>query len=346
MLASFHGLMRTRDENYGKLYFCTLFDSHYAAKGWAMYLSLLQVCPSFHLYVFAFDDCIASALKRISAEHMTVISLKEFEDEELLRIKPTRTKAEYCWTCTPSTVLYCLQNYNIDHCTYIDSDLYFFSNPEILVNELGHDDVLITEHRYSPQYDQSVISGKYCVQFMAFKNTDNSLRVLNWWRNACLEWCFNRHEDGRFGDQKYLDDWTTRFTGIHVLENLGGGLAPWNMQQYQFRKERACILGSDVNGQVFKVVFFHFHAFLCFKKGVVREFYAQEYSLSRNARRLLYKPYLRVLKQSHFYFAKGVERIDGLATAANPIPTWWKYIKRIRRRIIHSETRYFYWLGI
>ena len=328
------------------LFFCTLFDNNYAAKGWAMYLSLLQVCPSFHLFVFAFDDCIASALKRISAEHMTVISLKEFEDEELLRIKPTRTRAEYCWTCTPSTVLYCLQNYNIDHCTYIDSDLYFFSNPEILVNELGHDDVLITEHRYSPQYDQSIISGKYCVQFMTFRKNDNALRVLYWWRDACIEWCFNRHEDGRFGDQKYLDDWTTRFTGIHVLENLGGGVAPWNMQKYHFFKEHADIFGYDDNGQVFKVVFFHFHALLCFKMRIVREFYAQEYSLSRNTRRLLYKPYVRILKHSHFYFAKGVERIDGLATADNPIPTWWKYLKRIRRRIIHNETRYFYWLGI
>ena len=81
------------------------------------------------------------------------------------------------------------------------------------------------------------------MQFMLFKNTEGGLKVLNWWRDCCLEWCYNRHEDGKFGDQKYLDDWTTRFKNIHVLRNLGGGLAPWNVQQYDFKTIDGEIIG-------------------------------------------------------------------------------------------------------
>jgi hypothetical protein len=49
-------------------------------------------------------------------------------------------------------------------------------------------------------------------------------------------------------DQKYLDDWTERFEGIYVSENMGEGVAPWNIQQWQQENK-------------LKIVFYHFHAF-------------------------------------------------------------------------------------
>ena len=71
--------------------------------------------------------------------NVTVISLREFEDQKLLIAKENRSSGEYCWTCTPSTVLYVLDHYDVDSCTYIDADLYFFSSPQILIDEVGDD---------------------------------------------------------------------------------------------------------------------------------------------------------------------------------------------------------------
>src|SRR5436305_15288172 len=101
------------------LNFCTLFNSNYLARGLVMYDSLIKNCKSFHLFVFAFDDNTFQYLKKLNLKHLTVISLAEFEDSERLRVKPGRTAAEYCWTCTPSTIRYCLDVYHLDHCTYI-----------------------------------------------------------------------------------------------------------------------------------------------------------------------------------------------------------------------------------
>ena len=244
------------------LHFCTLFDSVYLSRGLALYDSLKKHCNSFHLYIFAFDDKCFDILNALSLKSTTVISLKEFEDEELLQVKPTRSRAEYCWTLTSSTILYVLNTYKVDHCTYLDADLYFFASPQQIIDEMRDNSVLITPHNYSPEYDQSRKSGIYCVQFMVFRNDERGLTALNWWRRACLDWCYNRIEEGRFGDQKYLDDWTERFAGVYVSDNLGVGVAPWNMQQYNFKKEEDAIFGIEIaSGKKFKVIFFHYHSF-------------------------------------------------------------------------------------
>lgn len=234
--------------------YCTLFDRNYLTRGIAMYESLKKHSKKFHLYIFAFDDESYEMLKELSLDSITVISLKEFEDEELLSVKSDRTVAEYCWTSTSSIIKYAIEKYQLGSCTYLDADLYFFSDPSVLIEEMGNKSVLITEHRYTKKYDQSAKSGIYCVQFMTFKNDKEGMKVLNWWRNACLDWCYARHEDGKFGDQKYLDDWIERFKGIvHVLKNRGGGVAPWNVQQY------------DLTDKNCKLVFYHFHYFILWK---------------------------------------------------------------------------------
>lgn len=326
------------------LNFCTLFDSNYLIKGLCMYDSLKQTCPDFHLYIFAFDDKAYLLLKSLNLKFVSVISLSEFEDDELLQIKGTRSKGEYCWTCTSSTILYCIQRYSLSHCTYIDADLYFYSDPKVLIDEMGDNDVLITSHRYTPEYDQTTKSGKYCVQFMTFRNTENGINVLKWWRNACIAWCYARFENGKFGDQMYLDDWTTRFTGIHELEHLGGGVAPWNMQQYSFRKQDNIWKGVELSsGRTFDLVFFHFHAILSCQKGFLREFYFNFYKLPRSTRRYIYLPYVSILKK-HYQFIKQMDgQLDGLATKKLKI-TWGMYTLKIAKRLLINNNAYTYWL--
>lgn len=273
------------------LQYCTLFNSAYLARGLAMYRSLEKVCSDFHLYVFAFDDTTLSYFKTFPEKNLTVISLAEFEDESLLEIKPSRTAGEYCWTCTSSTILYCIEKFDIEHCTYIDADMIFYSDPKVLHDELKEDSILITEHRYSPAYDQSVTSGVYCVQYITFRNDKNGLAALKWWRNACIDWCFNRLEDGKFGDQKYLDDWTTRFKGVHVLKHHGGGVAPWNVQQYDLVKVSGQLhVMHYSSGSLSPLVFFHFHG-LQFYTGEMVSFTGAGYALESEVKQELYKPY-------------------------------------------------------
>lgn len=280
------------------LKFCTLFNANYLSRGLAMYHSLERQCADFHLYIFAFDDHCYNVLNSLDLKHATLIGLREFENERLLAVKTERTAGEYCWTCASSTIKYCLENYELDHCTYVDADLLFFSDPIVLYNEMGDKSVLITKHRYTECYDQTAASGIYCVQYMTFKNTEAGMEVLNWWVDACLEWCFARVEDGKFGDQKYLDNWAERFSSVHVLQHLGGGVAPWNVQQYTFKKKFGKVSGKELAaGTNFDLVFYHYHSFHYTQNDAYR-LTDEIYALSRNVVKCIYSPYVKALTKA------------------------------------------------
>jgi hypothetical protein len=59
----------------------------------------------------------------------------------------------------------------------------FFSSPEPIFTEAKNASILLTEHRYLPEYDQSATSGIYNVQFMMFRRNIEGLNALTWWRD-------------------------------------------------------------------------------------------------------------------------------------------------------------------
>ena len=270
-----------------------------------MYNSLVSTGIDFHLYIFSFDSKSEEILQKMNLDYITVISLNEFENKRLLKVKPTRSRAEYCWTCTPATVLHVFDHYNVSNCTYIDADLYFYSSPQVLFDEMGSSSVLITEHRYTTKYDRTEIAGKYCVQFMTFKKDDRGLKVLNWWMDACLEWCYDRYEDGKFGDQKYLDTWTKQFEGVHELKHLGGGMAPWNIQQYEFlnKQNSKLIFKEIISNEQFNAVFYHYHYVRFYKNDLVDFGW---FTLTKKSIYSLYVDYLQKLDAS----LKQIQSID------------------------------------
>ena len=132
------------------LIFCTLFDSNYIDKGLVLYDSMVRTMPEFKLYAFAFDKKCEDILEKENLKNLIVVSLDEFETEDLLRVKKERTRAEYCWTCSSNSIRYVIQHFNEPICTYIDADMMFFSNPQIVFDEMKKQgcSTIIVPHRF------------------------------------------------------------------------------------------------------------------------------------------------------------------------------------------------------
>lgn len=270
--------------------FCTLFDSYYILKGISLYLSLENVSDDFHLYVMAFDKKCYDKLCSFGFKHMTVELLDDFETPELLEVKPTRSKGEYCWTAGPSVIHHFLKEYKLDSICYLDADLYFLGNPKIAYEEISNCSVAITEQGISEKNAQTY--GKYCVQFMYFKNDEEGLKTLEWWRDKCLEWCYLKLEDGKYGDQKYLDQFPSICNNLHVMKNLGVGIAPWNMHRYTYSDN--CLTYKE---DKHLLVFYHMHGIkieLLDKSITLR---SDETSISKAEEDTFFKPYASLLQQ-------------------------------------------------
>ena len=290
------GMRRTAAQEADKFYACTLFDSGFLAKGLALLASLKRQGLPFRLHVFAMDDFTADYLDGLQDPDLKVIRKQDFEDGELQRVRAGRTRSEYYWTCGSSTLLYCLEKLGLPRCTYLDADVCFYAPAQELEARMGEASIGITPHAYAAAYDQNRSHGVYCVQYVTIRNDGPGLRALRWWREKCLEWCFARVEAGRFGDQKYLDDWPERFSGVKILDGPGVGLAPWNCRNYELMAESDGKLAvRDLsNGSQAPLIFYHFHELRLFTRHRVK-LMAGGYEISPAVRKEIYQPYLRDL---------------------------------------------------
>jgi hypothetical protein len=218
-------------------HYVTLFDSVFLPQGLALHQSMERHAGAYTLWVLCMDLEAYNALKTLELPNVRPLLAERLETPELKAVKPTRTRAEYCWTMTPFTPRFVFEaDSTVERVTYIDADMWFLKNPRPIFQEFEESgkQVLITEHAYAPQYDKTELSGRFCVQFMTFTRLGGEV-VRKWWEERCIEWCFNRTENGKFGDQKYLDDWPERFSNrVHVLVKQELLLAPWNATRFPY----------------------------------------------------------------------------------------------------------------
>ena len=239
-------------------HFCTYFDQRFLSRGLALHHSLLDHCRSFHLWVLCLDEPVNAALSALDLPHVTLVPLAELEaaDGELLKVKGGRTTVEYYFTCTPAWPLWVFnQAPQLDMITYLDADLFFFADPAPIFEELGARSVGIISHRFPPDMRWRERYGIYNVGWVSFRRDANGIACLRWWRERCIEWCHDREEAGRFGDQKYLDVWPELFDRVAVLEHPGANVAPWNLTEHPLSVRDARIWVKEQ----FPLLFFHFH---------------------------------------------------------------------------------------
>ena len=274
--------------------YCTYINVDYLTRALALHASLLEHGADFHLRAVCFDEITYRVLSELGLPTLEPIALDELEaaDPEFAATRFERSPVEYLWTATPCVIRWLIERDGLDELTYLDADTCFFSSPEPFFAALGDGSVLLTPAASSPQHYSRGLArraGLYVVQFMTFRADSRGLTALDWWRERCIEWCFARYEDGKMGDQKYLDDWTRRFEGIRNLAHPGM-LGPWNMESRELEHGPG---GTTVDGE--PLVLFHYMGMRVFNDGSFRAG-AGRFRITAEQAAAIYDPYIATLR--------------------------------------------------
>jgi len=233
---------------------CTVSDNSYLLKGLTLYESLKKHNDNFKLHYLCIDSESYEVLKSLECESLKVYNVDSLvqEDPLLLNLKNSEYKY-FCWSLASYFSNYLLLKGN--SITYIDSDIYFHDNIEVILKEIGGRDVGIFRHRQFPLSTYRP-EGLYNVGVVHFKNTQLGISVSNWWTDAVLNKKYPQL--ATCGDQKYLDNFPNLCPkdSIYLDENIGHG-APWLWQLYEFISPTKIIWENQEQN----LVFTHFSQF-------------------------------------------------------------------------------------
>jgi hypothetical protein len=235
--------------------YCTYFDHNYLSRATLMIGSLRRFEPDAPIYVLALSELCETILRQLALPNVEIVPLARLEEAypELAPLKQERKLIEYYFTLSPFLPHYLFARTAADRINYVDGDLYFFTSPRPVLDSLDDASVAITPHRFSFEYRNHVQYGIFNVGWITYRRCAEGLDCLNAYKADCAAWCYDRVEDGRFGDQKYLDAWPGRYPNLKIINHKGFNLAIWNAHNYMIRVKNNVVMIDDD-----PLVFYHF----------------------------------------------------------------------------------------
>jgi hypothetical protein len=318
-----------------------MFDGGYLARGLALIHSLRAQGVEDEVWILALDAETQRYLELLALPAVRIVAVAELESATsgLAASRPTRSQVEYYFTCTPALVRFVLANsLGTEWAVYLDSDMRFFRSPEHAFTAAASADVGIVEHRFPDRLSALRQYGNFNVAWVMFRATPTGRECAEWWSDRCIEWCFDRVDNGKYADQGYLDRFSELFEGTLILDDPGLNVAPWNLSRHAVQDEAGTI---RIDGE--PLTFFHFHGLRKRGDWYYPNLATYKTRMSPVVRDQIYLPYIAELRSAEaglldINFGHPVPRL-----AAPPVTRNQRSLRnaayRTRRRIVQISER-------
>ena len=208
---------------------------------------------------------------------------------------------------------------------YFDPDILVLSPLDPMLGALGRANVVLTPHALAPvpvdgkrpSEAAFLVSGTYNLGFIGVRRSDESARMLGWWKDRLVRGGASAPEKGLFTDQKWIDLVPAFFDGVEILRDPTLNVAYWNLH------ERGEITRSGASFLVggAPIGFFHFSGFVPDRPELVSKhqdrFRAEDLS---EAARELFAAYGEAIRREGHEGARSLPYAFGKFSDGEPVP--------------------------
>lgn len=271
-------------------------DANYLSRAAVLSESIVAQGHSCTIYLVCHDEITLTLARKLTIPGLILLELKDVIEfyPELKTAKHRRSHLEFLFCVTPFITRYILSRYDISDVLYIDADKYVYTDYRALFIRNTNKDIAISSHNFPDRLRKLESFGVFNVGLIYANQSTRATEIINWWSEKCIESTSISGIDSEvFGDQKYLDNFSSINDGVYVYDDLGVNAAPWNCFD-TFRSE-GTVFGNDSKTAIKT---FHFSG-LRFNRLIYIAGYGRYQSRLRHGiKNDLYSPY--VDKLQHF----------------------------------------------
>ena len=261
----------------------TICSANYLAQALALGNSLLLHNPSYHFLIGLVDE-IDEAYPIVHSTNYTLIPIKQIGIPNFNEFCAQYNITELNTAVKPFYFSYLFEkNEAVESIVYLDPDIFVYHSFEVLEKHLMSNQIVLTPHITKPINDNKyptetdfLNAGIYNLGFIALKRGNESLALINWWKERLTHLCKIDFENGLFVDQLWLNFATLFYKEVFVLDNPGYNMAYWNLQERSLSKNDA---GAHVVNSEHPLVFYHFSGYDLHKQYAISK-YQNRFSFS------------------------------------------------------------------
>lgn len=183
-------------------------------------------------YIFISDQI------NVNYNNDKIIPINKLNIEDLKDWAFKYNVTEFCTAIKPVCFKYLFKELGYEKAIYFDPDIFVFGDLKPIFSQLISHSAVVTPHYITPQVrytgDQdetgTLFVGIYNFGFVAFKKTQKTLLILDWWENRLSDQCYGDKQDALHTDQRWGDFLPVYLTEeLFIAKSLGYNLAPWNL---------------------------------------------------------------------------------------------------------------------
>ena len=251
-----------------------------------------------NIFILCFDVEAEKLIKQnVNSKKIIIVNYKEILnfDKSLKKINRSRKLIDKIVTSRPIFLKYINNKFKSKDIFLLDSDIYFFSNPRLLLKYTEKSSVAYSEHNFSRnEIELNKDYGEFNGGFVYIRFDKNGKKFLLSWSKLCKKWCEFDSKNGKFSDQKYLENLSKKINNLKILKRSEINLAPWNLEgkKIEFKKNQIYVNNN-------KLIFFHFHGLRQITKNLyILGLENYKFVISNKIKNILFQKYVTNLKNN------------------------------------------------